>query len=102
EARPDGSFALGHPERKGEGGRIATWILVFDIDMSARQSPNRLVIQRVIATDAAAMGYFALEVAPQAAVAEGAASTILLQAIRRRLAVWWPELAPSDCPPRSR
>jgi hypothetical protein len=95
----DGTFALGHPERQA-GPEVTTWILVFDVEVSTTQSPNPIRTVKAIATDAAALRYYALEVAPQAAVAAGAASTVILAAIRRRLAQWWPDLDPGSGPRR--
>jgi hypothetical protein len=96
---PDGTFKLDHPERPSASGqRTSTWILVFDIAATTQESPGEFVISKAIATDAAALAYYALEAAPQAAVADGAASTILLASLHRRLKQWWPELLPSACP----
>ena len=67
---------------------------------AADPSPNEIVLNRVIATDAESFAYFATKVAPEAAITEyGAAATVFL-AIRRRLREYWPEL-PVDISTRS-
>ncbi len=72
--------------------RVPGWIFVFDINAAADSSPNEIVLNRVIATDAESFAYFATKVAPEAAITEyGAAATVFL-AIRRRLREYWPEL----------
>jgi hypothetical protein len=95
EARPDGHFALRPPEGRFPADRVPAWIYVFDIDQSSRVSPNPVRIRRLVATDAESVSYYALKVAPEAAVAPGGASDRLLATIRRRLATWWPELSRS-------
>ncbi|MBK9715917.1 MAG: hypothetical protein IPO81_32220 [Kouleothrix sp.] len=67
--------------------RALAWIYVFDIDSSSQMSPNPIVIDRVIATDAASFSYFALQISPEAAINSSAISLPLT--LRRRLASWW-------------
>jgi hypothetical protein len=65
---------------------------VLDLDVSTTESPNNLGIWKVIATDAASMSHYALDLAPQAALEEGGSVDRLLSTIRTRLAVLLPEL----------
>lgn len=95
--RPDKTFVL----RGGESStkdRTPAWIYLFDIDASSRVAPNPIVIRKVIATDAESLSYYALKVAPEAAVAGVGASDRVVSSIRRRLSAWWPDLgvAPVD------
>jgi hypothetical protein len=69
---------------------------VFDLDQGAGLTPNPIVIQRVIATNADAMSYFALKFAPEIAVAGAGDRDRVMNSIRRRLAQWWPELGSAD------
>lgn len=70
----------------------AAWIYVFDIDESESNSPNDLVLWKVIATDAAAMSHYALTVAPDAALEQGGAADNIAVRIRQRLLPYLPEL----------
>jgi hypothetical protein len=91
KARNDGTFALsrgGTPQTE----RVPAWIYVFDVNSSGRIVPNPLVLSKVIATDPDSVSYFALKVAPEAAISEGGAAGGLLTTIRNRIAMWWPEL----------
>jgi hypothetical protein len=92
----DGSFMLAAPPRRRLVGHSSAWIYVFDLEAESETTPNPIKIRRVIRTDAESISYYALTVAPQAAVsAQGFADTIL-PAIRKRLATWWPEIAGSS------
>lgn len=68
------------------------WIYVFDLDADSLTTPNPLRIQDRIATTAAAVSYYALEVAPAAAISEGGESDRVLERIAKRMAAWWPEV----------
>jgi hypothetical protein len=91
EVRDDGTFALVQPGR-ALAARVAAWIYVFDIEASAATTPNPIVLRRVIATDADAIAYYALKVAPQAAVSGTGSADRVLASISRRLITWWPQL----------
>ena len=105
---------LGRPELvPGEGGvlrlaapsevhtsRSKTWIVIFDIDPTPSEGPSPIIIEKIIATSAEALGYYAFDVAPAAAVsADGPVASIANQ-IRFRLAQYWPELAMGLAVPR--
>lgn len=87
----DGTFVLPEPDG-GLPQPVSAWIYVFDIDVSATIVPNQIALRKVIATSAAAVGHYALKVAPEAAVSGSGSADRVLAAIRRRLASWWPEL----------
>jgi hypothetical protein len=87
----DGTFVLA----EADGGLpqpASAWIYVFDIDPSATIVPNQIALRKVITTSAAAVGHYALKVAPDAAVSGSGSADRVLATIRRRLALWWPEL----------
>lgn len=91
EIRDDGASSLLKPGVHLPA-RVPAWIFVFDINAAMDPSPNQIVLNRVIATDAESFAYFATRVAPEAAITKhGAAATVLLT-IRRRLRAYWPEL----------
>jgi hypothetical protein len=69
-----------------------TWVLVFDIEAGAAENPNPIVLDRIIAASAEALRYYALEVAPAAAVANDGPVARLPELITLRLARFWPEL----------
>jgi hypothetical protein len=72
----DGTYRLAvSGDETVSGDRPPAWIYVFDVDMSTQVSPNNIQVVKVIGTDAAAFSYFALEVAPEATLEEGAALT---------------------------
>jgi len=68
------------------------WIYVFDLDVRSDRTPNPIVLSKVIATDADSLAHYALQVAPDAAVAEGGSADRVLARIRSRLSTWWPDL----------
>jgi hypothetical protein len=92
-ANRDGTFTLARPSRRPTVGKKPAWIFVFDVRSDDQKSPNRLDLRSVIATDAASVSHYALNVAPGAAVGAGGSADRLLATIQRRLAMWWPELA---------
>lgn len=87
----DGTFRLAHPTTPVDP---RAWIYVFDIDASSTTTPNPIVLKKVIGTDVDAVTHYAFKVAPDAVVAEGGAGSLVLEAIRIRLAAWWPDLGP--------
>jgi hypothetical protein len=87
----DGTFSLKTPGTAD----CSAWIYVFDIEANATTTPNPIVIRKRIATNADSIADYALRVAPEAAIASGAAAGALAATIRRRLAGWWPELGVS-------
>jgi hypothetical protein len=90
-ARADGAFSLLKPGLQARA-HVPAWILVFDIEAATDPSPNVIVLNRVIATDAESFAYFATKVAPEAAITEYGAAATVVQVIRRRLQEYWPEL----------
>jgi len=73
-------------------GRAATWIYVFDLESAAKTTPSPVKIDMVISADAASLAYYALRVAPLAAIEAGGAADRLLEAVRNRLLEWLPEI----------
>jgi hypothetical protein len=63
------------------------WVYVFETDTKAPRSPNPIIIEKVITTDAASFSYFALQVAPEAAIQTSISS--LGTTLRRRLRTYW-------------
>ena len=64
------------------------WIIVFRIDRASSASPRPLAITMRIQTDSRALLHYAFDVAPQAAIEEGAILGFE-RAFRRRLAARW-------------
>lgn len=91
-ARADGTFRL-VGERDVAVGEPPAWIYVFDTDVSETVTPNPIVIRQIIGTDAESIGYYALKVAPQCAVAGIGSTGHVLSSIRQRVTLWWPALA---------
>lgn len=71
-------------------GELASpaWIYVFEFDTASNVSPNRLAITKQILTDAHSLAYFALDVAPTAAVAS--AADVIRASLIRKLSRLWP------------
>jgi hypothetical protein len=84
---PDGTLRLGTLTSDPRA-----WIYVFDVDAGSDKTPNPIVLSKVIGTDADAVARYAFTVVPEAIVAEGGAGGLVLDAIRVRLAAWWPEI----------
>jgi hypothetical protein len=72
---------------------IPAWIYVFDLDSTAETSPNPISIKQIIGTDAEAVAFHALKVAPEIAVAGAGSADRVLTSIRQRLRQWWPLMA---------
>lgn len=89
--RGDGTWQLGDSAPDADG-KTPAWIYVLDLDVSATESPNALKVWRRIATDAASVSHYALDLAPEAALAEGGSVDRLMATIRARLAVYLPEI----------
>jgi hypothetical protein len=87
-----GHFELRGPDTPPFAGHVPAWIFVFDIEVEADSSPNRLVLMKRIATDADSVSHFALKVAPAAAVGAGGSANLIPERIKQRMAVWWPEI----------
>lgn len=68
------------------------WIYVFDLDVDSPVTPNPIRVEDRIATSASALAYYALEVAPAAAISAGGDSDRILERISTRMADWWPEV----------
>lgn len=97
---------LGRPELKDLGGdnfelvepgrdtpvASRTWIYVFDIDTTSAETPQPIVVRKVVSTDADSLTHFALKVAPQHALARGGSADRLLESIHARLVSRWREL----------
>jgi hypothetical protein len=88
----DGSCSLLAPGKKRSSISPA-WIYVFAPNADSEESPSPINVSKMIATDIAAMSYWALEVAPMAALANIDSPTGMLSLLGRRLKKLWPELA---------
>jgi len=91
---PDGTWRLSKPDVDFDISPRA-WIYVFDTEVSATHTPNKLNLWRVVGTDAPTLSYFALEVAPEAALEAGGSVDRLHDRITTRLAAYLPELGPA-------
>jgi hypothetical protein len=67
------------------------WIFVFEFDETAQVNPKRLKITKQILTDAHSFAYYALDVAPAAAVAS--AADIIRASLVKKLVKLWPAFA---------
>lgn len=94
DLQPDGTYSM----RPGGPAPSRTWIYVFDVDTSTATSPSAITVSKVISTDADALAHYAFKVAPDAALAAGGSADRVLDAIRGRLAMWWPDLGPPRTP----
>ncbi len=88
----EGVFALAAPGRNIADPPPA-WIIVFEPDSASSQTPSPIRVSKTIATDVPAMSYWALDVAPQAALANIDSGGGMLMLMARRLKRLWPELA---------
>ncbi|RKR75907.1 restriction endonuclease NotI [Frondihabitans australicus] len=85
----DGTFRLlGSPSNEP----VPAWIYVFDLDPESGSTPDPVRLKKVIGTTAAALSHFALDVAPEAALAAGGNVDRLMDTIRGRLGRFVPEL----------
>jgi hypothetical protein len=96
----DGTWRLVKPDHEPVENPPA-WIYVFDTDLSETETPNRLGLWRVIGTDAATLSHYALDLAPEAALATGGAIDGLQLSIKSRLGKFLSELKPPQ-PPRKK
>ncbi|MGH3588738.1 MAG: hypothetical protein ACRDQ0_20710, partial [Pseudonocardia sp.] len=98
--RGDGTWQLGESSSELNKTKTPAWIYVLDLDVSDSSSPNDLKVWRVIATDAASMSHYALDLAPEAALQEGGSVDRLMATIRGRVATYLPEVAANPPQPR--
>lgn len=87
----DGTFSLFKPGQS-RPAVVPAWIYVFDLDAVATTTPSPVFIPYIIATDAAAMAYYALEAAPAHALSTIDGPTGLLISIEERIDRYWPKL----------
>ncbi|RFU41817.1 hypothetical protein DZF91_09800 [Actinomadura logoneensis] len=87
----DGTFRLSAPGSTSNN-KPNSWIYVFEVDPSTTVTPNEIRLSKVIGTDAAALSYYALKVAPDAALAEGSSADRVLSSLRDRLTAYLPDL----------
>jgi len=88
---PDGTWSL---FRSGQArpAVVPAWVYVFDLDPEGADSPGPIILSKIIATDAPSMSFYALEVAPAAALENIASPSGMLMLLARRLGKLWPEL----------
>jgi hypothetical protein len=87
----DGTFSLFKPGL-ARPTVVPAWIYAFDLDAAAGVTPSPVTIPLIIATDAAAISYYALELAPANALSTIDAPTGMIMQMARRLTGLWPEL----------
>jgi hypothetical protein len=92
KSEADGTFSLLSPG-KTRPTPWPAWIYVFDPDATSGTTPSPIMVRQMIGTDAPSISYWALEVAPAAALSNIDAEAGFLAALSRRLKVFWPELA---------
>lgn len=88
----DGTASLvapGHPREEP----CPAWIYVFEPEAASSITPSPITTKAMIGTSAAAVSYWALDVAPEAALSNIDAESGLLAGLSRRLRGFWPELA---------
>lgn len=88
----DGTYDLLRPEEL-RPQHVPAWIYAFGLDAGSTETPSPISIGTIIATSAAAMSHYALDVAPAEALNNIASTTGMLVLARRRLHRFWPELA---------
>jgi len=95
DLNPDegGVCTLRAPHEPATSGRPKNWILVFDVASTSDGGPAALAVNKLIATSSEALSYYAFEVAPAAATADGGPVSSIAAQIRIRLSQYWPELA---------
>jgi hypothetical protein len=91
-AEVDGTFSLLAPNHS-RSDPCPAWIFVFDSDATAPFTPSPVIVRQVIGTDAPSFSYWALEVAPAAALSNIDAEAGFFAGLSRRLKTVWPELA---------
>ncbi len=87
----DGTFSLFEPGRQ-RPEIVSAWIYAFDLDFASGVTPSPIRIPQIIATDAAAMSYYALELAPAKALSTIESPSGMIMQMSRRLTRLWPEL----------
>lgn len=87
----DGTYSLFKPGEP-RPAPVPAWIYAFDLDAASAQTPSPIVFSKIIATDAPSLSYYALDVAPAAALDNITSETGMLSLVARRLARLWPEL----------
>jgi hypothetical protein len=91
-AESDRTYSLFKPGQ-ARPQHVPAWIYVFDVDEGAPGSPKPLRFDKIIATDAPAISYFALEEAPAEAITKVGSKDGLFGQAQKRIKKLWPELA---------
>jgi hypothetical protein len=81
---------LFNSQPESSNSHYAAWIYVYNLDSDSPKSPNPIRVIKRIATDAEAISYYALKVAPQVAISEGGAVSLLPLRIKQRILRIWP------------
>lgn len=89
----DGTWRLLPPPGHSVPNPCPAWLYVFEPDDKAETTPSPIAVRSVIGTDAPSISYWALDVAPTAALTNISAEAGFLAALSRRLKEFWPELA---------
>jgi len=88
----NGTFSLRAPDKPIPEPWPA-WIYVFEPDAAVNITPSPLKVQKLIGTDAPSISFWALEVAPAAALENIDSDVGFLNGLAYRLQGIWPELA---------
>ena len=88
----DGTYDLLRPDEP-RPEHVPAWIYAFGLDAGSTETPSPIGVGTIIATTAAAMSHYALDIAPAAALENIASTTGMLVLARRRLRRFWPDLA---------
>lgn len=91
KAEADGTFSLFEPGRE-RPEVVSAWIYAFDLDHASDLTPSPIRVPQIIATDARAMSYYALELAPAKALSTIEIPGGMITQMARRLTRLWPEL----------
>jgi hypothetical protein len=86
----DGTYSLTKP---GESlpKKVPAWIYVIDIDTVTPLTPNRLVVNSVIATTSEALVHYALVESPRYAADALLADAGIYMTLQRRIKQFWPQ-----------
>src|SRR5690606_20092625 len=89
KSEADGTYSLFKPAQT-RPKHVPAWIYVFDVNESAPASPKPLRFDKIIATDARSISFYALDEAPAAAITKVSRKDGLFGQAEKRIEQFWP------------
>jgi len=87
----DGTARLLAPGEMAGAQKPPAWIYVFDFHSAAKSTPSPIRLVTTIGLSAAALGHYALDLAPKEASKQLTSESGIYASLRRRIGEYWPD-----------